>query len=274
MQEVRPVNKSPSFQFYPADWRKDPGVQALDYFDRGIWFEILCIMFESDERGRLILNGQRMPEEALARLLGLDNQTLTTTLTTLLQYGVAKKESDTGIIFNKRMVEDERLRQIRRECGSRGGNPSLLSKKSTSILVNQNSTTGVNQIPTPSSSSSSSKREKKEKTLDDKSSFCLPEDIDSEIWREFKEMRKKIKAPMTDRAQKEICKDLQGIHTETGQDKNEILKKSIKNSWRGVFKMKDQNSSGIKTKTFIDGSGKEYTIDEQGRDSRLGGLAL
>lgn len=150
------MNKTPSMQFYPADWRKDPGVQALDYFDRGVWFEILCIMFESEPRGKLVLNGQRMPEKALARLLGLDNQILTTTLTRLLQYGVAKVESDTGIIYNRRMVEDERIRQIRRDCGSLGGNPSLLGDKKGSVLDNQNSTTGVNQIPTPSSSFSSS----------------------------------------------------------------------------------------------------------------------
>ena len=33
-------DKIPAFQFYPADWRKDPGVQSLSYNDRGIWIEI------------------------------------------------------------------------------------------------------------------------------------------------------------------------------------------------------------------------------------------
>lgn len=43
--------KMPAFQFYPADWRKDPGIQALDRHDRSVWFDMLCIMHESDERG-------------------------------------------------------------------------------------------------------------------------------------------------------------------------------------------------------------------------------
>lgn len=154
------TEKTPSFQFYPADWRKDPGVQALDYFDRGVWFEILCIMFESEQRGKLMLNGQKMPEEALARLLGLDNQKITTTLTTLLKYGVAKVEPDTGIIYCKRMVEDERLRQIRRDCGSMGGNPQLKKGQRNPYyppdLVNQKD----NQKITPSFSSSSSNNKK------------------------------------------------------------------------------------------------------------------
>lgn len=139
--------KMPALQFYPGDWRKDPSVQSLGYFDRGVWFEMLCIMHESNERGVLILNGKPMPEEALARLLGLDNQILTNTLTTLLTYGVAKKREADGAIYSKRMVNDEHLCQIRREAGKKGGNP---------VLLNQNTTTEDNQIPTPSSSSSSS----------------------------------------------------------------------------------------------------------------------
>lgn len=142
--------KMPALQFYPADWRKDPAVQALGYFERGVWFEMLCLMHESCERGVLLLNGIPMPEEALSNALGLDNQILSTTLTKLLTYGVAKKREGDGAIFSKRMVQDEKLCQVRREAGKKGGNP---------VLLNQNSTTGVNQNPTPSSSSSSSSSE-------------------------------------------------------------------------------------------------------------------
>lgn len=137
--------KMPAFQFYPADWRKDPGVQALDFHDRGVWFEILCIMHESSERGVLLLNGRPMPEPALARMLGLDNQTLNQTLTNLLTYGVASQREQDGALYSRRMVKDENLCQVRREAGKKGGNPNL---------VKQNPTTGDNQISTPSSSSS------------------------------------------------------------------------------------------------------------------------
>ena len=159
--------KIPSFQFYPGDWRKDPGVQALDYFDRGVWLEILCLMHESEERGVLLLNGRPMPNEALARLLGLVNQNpttqvnqnptrdLTTVLTTLLAYGVAHRREEDGALYNKRMMRDDKIRKVRTESGSKGGNPRLLNQKSTKA-VNQNPTTQDNQNPTPSSSSSSS----------------------------------------------------------------------------------------------------------------------
>jgi hypothetical protein len=95
-------------------------------------------MHESEQRGKLLLNGLKMPENVLARLLGLDKQILTTTLTTLLTYGVVKVEKETGVLYSKRMVSDELLRQIRSEAGKLGGNPMLKQK------------------PTPSSTSSSS----------------------------------------------------------------------------------------------------------------------
>jgi len=143
--------KLPAFQFYPADWRKDSGVQALNRHDRSVWFDMLCIMHESEERGVLMLAGRPMPEEALASILNLDKQILTTTLTTLLTYGVARRREEDGAIFSKRMVEDEKLIQTRRNAGKQGGNPLLLNQN-----AKQKPTTPVKQKPTPSSSSSSS----------------------------------------------------------------------------------------------------------------------
>lgn len=163
--------KLPALQFYPGDWRKDPGVQSLNYFDRGVWFEILCLMHESCERGKLLLNGQPMPDDALATILGLDKQILTTTLNTLLTYGVASRDEETGALINRRMVKDEDLRQKRTEAGKLGGNPVLVKQKSTKRQPRPeaNGNHGVKQIPTPSSSSSvssSSSGDKRSKRAD------------------------------------------------------------------------------------------------------------
>lgn len=141
------MGKMPAMQFYPADWRKDLAVQSLGYHDRGVWFEMLCLMHESSERGVLLLNEAPMADEVVARLLGLDNQTFNQTLSTLLTYGVAKRRQEDNAIFSKRMVADENLCQIRRKAGKLGGNPALVKQKRT---------TQDNQNPTPSSSSSSS----------------------------------------------------------------------------------------------------------------------
>jgi len=147
--------KLPALQFYPGDWRKDPGVQALSRHDRSVWFDILLIMHESDERGVLLLAGKPMPEDALARMLYLDNQELKQILSTLLTYGVASKREEDGAIYSRRMVRDEQLLKVRRNAGKMGGNPVLLNQS-----AKQKTTTGVKQSPTPSSSSSFSSSDK------------------------------------------------------------------------------------------------------------------
>lgn len=147
--------KLPSFQFYPGDWKKDAGVQALSYEERGIWFELMLMMFESPERGKLIFRtGTPIPEDAVARALGLDKQKVNQILSKLLEYGVASKEEDTGIIYCRRMVRDAELSKKRAEAGKMGGNPNLLNQNSSKTEAKRK------QKPTPSSSSSISKEEK------------------------------------------------------------------------------------------------------------------
>ncbi|MFD2785362.1 hypothetical protein [Hymenobacter rubripertinctus] len=147
--------KLPAIQFYPGDWHKDQGVQALDLAQRGAWFELLLMMHDSDERGVLLVNGSPMPDAVIARRLGLDNQTANQMLTTLLDYGVASRRESDGALFCRRMVKDERLRRVRTEAGKKGGNPLLLNQ-SPNQTPKQTPTTRVKQIPTPSFSSSTS----------------------------------------------------------------------------------------------------------------------
>lgn len=161
--------KLPSLQFYPGDWRKDLGVQSLSYEDRGIWWEMCILMHESEERGKLVLNSSPMTNEQVAKCLGLDNQKFNQTLTTLLSSGVASRDTETGAIFCRRMVRDEKTRKIRTECGKKGGNP---------VLLNQNPTTGVNQNPTPSSSSSSSSSDKGGPTIQIRTSPTMSQAIE------------------------------------------------------------------------------------------------
>lgn len=152
---VQKDKKLPAMQFYPGDWRKDIGVQSLSFNDRGIWFEMLMLMHDSERRGVLVLNGQPMSDEMIARAIGLDNQTFNQSLTTLLNTGVASREEDTGAVMNRRMVRDEHLRKIRAACGAKGGNPALLNRKLTTPDKG-------NETPSFSVSSSSSKAKTKD----------------------------------------------------------------------------------------------------------------
>jgi hypothetical protein len=211
--------KLPAIQFYPADWRKDPGIQALSYEHRGIWFEILCLMHESTQRGVLLLNGKKMPEDALARILGLDKQNLTTALTSILDVGVASVEPSSGALMSRRMVRDENLRKVRAEAGKQGGNP---------VLLKQNPTTRLKQKSTPSSSSSSSTTVQ---------APALPEVLKTDsfqtAWAEWMayraERRLPAYKPRTFQAQ------LKQLADWGEQAAVASIRDSIRNQWQGLF---------------------------------------
>jgi hypothetical protein len=66
--------------------------------------------------------------------------------------------------------------------------------------------------------------------------------------RDFLEMRKAIKKPMTDRAKSELLTKLDKLAS-TDEEKIAILDQSIFNSWQGVFALKQDNRAGSVTRT-------------------------
>lgn len=61
-----------------------------------------------------------------------------------------------------------------------------------------------------------------------------------EIWRDFKEHRRKLRAPMTERAERAILKKLEAIKAEHGHDPLAVLEQSIIKGWRDVFPLKGE----------------------------------
>jgi hypothetical protein len=125
--------KLPAMQWYPGDWRKDPGVQGLDLEARGAWRECIDMMWESPERGRLVFaNGRPMPDVAIASNLGIDEAHWKQIRSKLLDYGVASEDHE-GVLYNRRMVRKEasnrRLSKVRAEAGRKGGTISKRKAK-------------------------------------------------------------------------------------------------------------------------------------------------
>lgn len=142
--------KRPAFQFYPADWRKDPALSTCSLAARGLWIELMCIAHESDEYGVLSIAGKAMTTQQLARAVGESPAMVMKLLNELSDANVFSRD-EKGAIFSRRMVRDEHIRNVRAEAGRLGGNPDLLAKK-----VKQKDKQNTEQILTPSSSSSSS----------------------------------------------------------------------------------------------------------------------
>jgi len=176
------MTKRPAFQFYPGDWLRDTGLRSCSAAARGLWMDILCFMHEGSPYGYLKVNHKVILAPNLARMCGLTLQETEGCLAELAEAGVFETDEE-GVIFSRRMIRDEELRNKRAACGHLGGNPTLKDNPKVGVCLS----TEVKQKPTPSSSSSSSSSNTSTKVEvgAPKKSFLLDEEFWAEMRRHY-----------------------------------------------------------------------------------------
>lgn len=132
----------PAMPFYVGDWLKAPDIRALSPSAKGIWIDMLCFMWESKERGVLKFGNKIVDRDMLARMLGFARVLLDPLLDELLELGIYSIRED-GAIFSRRMIKDQKIREIRSISGQKGGFASQFAKakhqaKSEQIIENEN----------------------------------------------------------------------------------------------------------------------------------------
>lgn len=123
MKESYREDKRPALQFYPNDWRSEPSLQMCSLAARGLWIEMLCIMFKGMPRGTLTANGRPIDTMGLARLVGANEEEIEKLLQELEENKVfSRLDSDT--IINRRMYQKDwkarDLHKKRSEAGKKG----------------------------------------------------------------------------------------------------------------------------------------------------------
>jgi hypothetical protein len=127
------MNKRPAFQFYPADWRKDPQLQMCSMVTQGIWINILCCMWEANEEGKLEGTWQDF-----ARLLGITEQDFKRFFIAAKRHKFADVTKRDGIvtIINRRMnsvfLERERAKKGMKAHRAKQRYENVTSPSSTS----------------------------------------------------------------------------------------------------------------------------------------------
>jgi biotin operon repressor len=149
--------KLPSFQFYPGDWMKDPGLRSVSLEARGLWIDMLCLLFEGVRRGYLQhATGKPVSDEQLARMTGSSSEQVSRLLRELEDSGVFSR-TEHGTLYSRRMIRDERKRKACSEAGKKGrGNPEFHGTKDLRLTFKGPSKGASKQNPNPSSSSSTS----------------------------------------------------------------------------------------------------------------------
>jgi len=229
--------KRPSFQFYPGDWLRDTGLRSCSAAARGLWMDILCFMHEGSPYGYLKVNHKVILSPNLARMCGLTLEETEGCLAELSEAGVFETDAD-GVIFSRRMIRDEELRNKRAACGHLGGNPTLKDNRKVGVCLS----TEVKQKPTPSSSSSSSKKGDESPSQEE---IEMPSNLQTsqfrQVWGEYLNYRKAGKFKPLQPAS--IAAQLKQL-SEMGHDiAVEAINTSIRNGWQGIFPPKGQKTT-------------------------------
>lgn len=111
--------KRPAFQFYPKDWRDEQSLRLCSMAARGLWIDLMCLMHSADRYGHLELAGKPMAVEQIARLVGESAKDVKRWMAELVTNGVCSVTEE-GVIFSRRMVRDEAIREKRAAGGEAG----------------------------------------------------------------------------------------------------------------------------------------------------------
>lgn len=106
----------PSMPFYVGDWKKDPGVQALDRYQKSLWFDMICIMWESEDRGYLSFNNEAIPLNLLANMLGENEKQLKKNIAFFEKLNLFSRDKN-GRIYSRKIINILQLSDKRRLAG-------------------------------------------------------------------------------------------------------------------------------------------------------------
>ena len=107
--------KAPAFQFYVRDWLSDENLGRCSAATRGVWMDMLCYMWLSEERGVL----RNLTHESIASLCRCDVETASFAVRELHKTCTCdvrvSRRNGTITVQNRRMVREESARKAARE---------------------------------------------------------------------------------------------------------------------------------------------------------------
>lgn len=200
-----------------------------------IWFKLLCLAGKQNNSG-VFLIGNAIPytEEMFAVIFRRKPSTVSLALRTFKDFGMIEIVDNTVIIPNwgkhQNMDRLEAKKEYMRNYMA-VYRQKQLCKVNSKVNSKANSKANVNQADKELYKEDKEEIDKKEK---DKTAIEIAID-------DFKEFRKKIKAPMTDRAIELLKAELEKLAPGDDTAKISILEQSIMNGWKGVFELKADN---------------------------------
>lgn len=221
------MNKSPAFQFYPADYLADMQVRLLSWASRGLYIDLLCYCWREGY----------IPSDssAIAQLCGCHDLAIIEPCLLLFS-----ESEENGKLIHKRLEKEREKqnehRKERAEAGKKGAETrwgkGKTPRNKTDGKANGSANGSAIVLPMAkngSSSSSSTSVINRELPF---SSSCF-----AEAWQDWQQHRKEKKLPLTATTIKSQFKKLRKMGE---QRAIAALTNSTENGYTGIFEPKDQ----------------------------------
>lgn len=121
-------------KFNFVEWRSDADLRRCSREARSMWLDLVGLIYEAEDGGRLSIKGRAPTDKELAEILGDDPRAVRRLMGELQAAGVFDIEAN--FVVSRRISREEHQAKIAREYGQRGGNPSLKNKAKAEKRVN------------------------------------------------------------------------------------------------------------------------------------------
>ena len=227
------MTKLPHMPLYYKDWMADANLARCSLQAKGTWIELLCLMWDCEERGKLASVGTPWTLTDICQAVRGSASAVEESISELTAKNVLKLD-DNGCYYNSRMVKDEVIRKIRAKSGSKGGSKTSSKSEAKGVAKAKQNPANANAIAIGNAT-----KQKKKKKLD----FTIPDELkkhEAKI-QEWWDYRNAISKPP--KAQASITK-MYNEMSKLGQNLPASIDGSIANGWTGLFEPK-----GLSTET-------------------------
>lgn len=112
--------KLPQMPFYYKDWIADANLSRCSLASKGVAIELICLMWDCDERGKLITAGSPWTMADIRQVVRGPDDDIETCVIELVAKQVIKIDSS-KCYYSSRMLKDENKRVQLAINGSKGG---------------------------------------------------------------------------------------------------------------------------------------------------------
>lgn len=205
-----------------------------------IWFKILCLAGQVNDGGLIYLT-KEIPytDEMLATAFGTPLPLIRKAMQTFFQFKMIEKSNDFYFVSSWEEYQNvdgmERIREQTRQRVARHREKLKVTDSNATVtlqVTHRNAPEKEEELEV----------EKEVKKRDSKESRKETSELDKAL-EAFAQMRRAIRAPMTERAKELIIAKLEKL-APTEEGKIAILNQSIENGWKGVYPLKDDTQTG------------------------------